>query len=108
MNCVLIYRILVKSCDIEVYPNLQLYFLKLLKLYRFDENFEMVLPEDTDLETTFLLFTVKDKCLMGEGIFLGESLLPLKNIQKNNSNVNFKVNFIIMINIRTNNLTIVK
>ena len=63
----------------------------------------MVLPEDTNLETTFLLLTVKDKCLMGEGIFLGESLLPLKNIQKNNSNVNFKVNFIIMINIGTNN-----
>ena len=63
----------------------------------------MVLPEDTNLETTFLLLTVKDKCMMGEGIFLGESLLPLKNVQKNNSNVNFKVSFIIMINCRTSN-----
>ena len=68
----------------------------------------MVLPEDTNLETTFLLLTVKDKCMMGEGIFLGESLLPLKNIQKNNSNVNFKVSFIIMINCRTTNRAIKK
>ena len=62
--------------------------------FRFDESFEMVLPEDTNLERTYLLLTVKDKCLMGEGIFLGESLLPLKNIQRSNSNINFQVGLI--------------
>ena len=58
---------------------------------RFDEKFEMVLPEDINLETTYLLITMKDKCLMGEGIFLGESLLPLKNIQQSNRNSNIEI-----------------
>merc|ERR1712141_554215 len=57
----------------------------------FDEKFEMVLPEDINLETTYLLITMKDKCLMGEGIFLGESLLPLKNIQQSNRNSNIEI-----------------
>ena len=51
----------------------------------------MVLPEDINFETTYLLITVKDKCLMGEGIFLGESLLPLKNIQQSNRNSNIEI-----------------
>ena len=51
----------------------------------------MVLPEDINLETTYLLITMKDKCLMGEGIFLGESLLPLKNIQQSNRNSNIEI-----------------
>ena len=34
---------------------------------------------------------MKDKCLMGEGIFLGESLLPLKNIQQSNRNSNIEI-----------------
>ena len=51
----------------------------------------MVLPEDINLETTYLLITMKDKCIMGEGIFLGESLLPLKNIQQSNRNSNIEI-----------------
>ena len=59
--------------------------------FRYDEVFDMVLPEDTDLNTTYILFTVKDKCLVGEGMFLGEALLPLKNVQRNNSSIRLQV-----------------
>ena len=34
---------------------------------------------------------MNDKCIMGEGIFLGESLLPLKNIQQSNRNSNVEI-----------------
>ena len=51
----------------------------------------MVLPEGTNLQTTYLLLTVKDRCIMGEGLFLGESLLPLKNIQQSNTDISLQV-----------------
>ena len=55
---------------------------------RFDENFDLVLPSDVNLDSTYILFTVKDRGLMGEGVFIGECYLPLKNIM---SNISLKV-----------------
>jgi hypothetical protein len=59
----------------------------------FDETFEMVLPEGSDLQSSYLLLTVKDRCIMGEGLFLGESLLPLKNIQQTSTDISLQVIF---------------
>ena len=53
----------------------------------------MVLPPNTDLDTTYALFTIKDKGIMGEGMFLGEALLPLKNILQENLNIDLQVNY---------------
>jgi hypothetical protein len=58
---------------------------------RFDETFDLLLPEDTDRSSTYLLFTVKDKGVMGEGIFLGESILPLRKILRDGENADLKV-----------------
>ena len=55
---------------------------------RFDESFDLVLPSDVNLDSTYILFTVKDRGLMGEGVFIGECYLPLKNIM---SNISLKV-----------------
>ena len=63
----------------------------LLGSFRFDETFDMLLPEDTDRSSTYILFTVKDKGVMGEGIFLGEAILPLRNIIRDGEEMDLKV-----------------
>ena len=67
--------------------------LKLLGFfYRFDETFDMVLPEGTDISHTYLLFSVKDQSpVLGEGLLLGEALLPLKDIIKEDGDISLKV-----------------
>ena len=62
-----------------------------LFLFRFDETYDLLLPEDTDRTSAYILFTVKDKGVMGEGIFLGESILPLRKIIRDGENVDLKV-----------------
>ena len=60
--------------------------------YRFDETFDMVLPEGTDVSKTYLLFSVKDQSpVLGEGLLLGEALLPLADIIKEDGDVSLKV-----------------
>ena len=60
--------------------------------YRFDETFDMVLPEGTDISHTYLLFSVKDQSpVLGEGLLLGEALLPLKDIIKEDGDISLKV-----------------
>ena len=52
----------------------------------------MVLPEGTDIDHTYLLFSVKDQSpVLGEGLLLGEALLPLKDIVKEDGDVSLKV-----------------
>ena len=52
----------------------------------------MVLPEGTDLSKTYLLFSVKDQSpVLGEGLLLGEALLPLADIVKEDGDVSLKV-----------------
>ena len=52
----------------------------------------MVLPEGTDISHTYLLFSVKDQSpVLGEGLLLGEALLPLKDIVKEDGDVSLKV-----------------
>ena len=65
---------------------------KYLFFNRFDETFDMVLPEGTDISHTYLLFSVKDQSpVLGEGLLLGEALLPLKDIVKEDGDVSLKV-----------------
>ena len=52
----------------------------------------MVLPEGTDVSKTYLLFSVKDQSpVLGEGLLLGEALLPLADIVKEDGDVSLKV-----------------
>ena len=52
----------------------------------------MVLPEGTDISHTYLLFSVKDQSpVLGEGLLLGEALLPLKDIIKEDGDISLKV-----------------
>ena len=52
----------------------------------------MVLPEGTELSKTYLLFSVKDQSpVLGEGLLLGEALLPLADIVKEDGDVSLKV-----------------
>jgi hypothetical protein len=37
---------------------------------------------------TYLLFVIKDRGLMGNGIFLGEALLPLEDVQRTDMDEN--------------------
>ena len=56
----------------------------------------MVLPEGTDIDHTYLLFSVKDQSpVLGEGLLLGEALLPLKDIVKEDGDVSLKVGLLI-------------
>ena len=56
----------------------------------------MVLPEGTDIDHTYLLFSVKDQSpVLGEGLLLGEALLPLKDIVKEDGHVSLKVGLLI-------------
>ena len=51
----------------------------------------MLLPEDTDRTSTYILLTVKDKGVMGEGIFLGEAILPIRKIIRDGENMALQV-----------------
>ena len=52
----------------------------------------MVLPEGTDVSKTYLLFSVKDQSpVLGEGLLLGEALLPLNDIIKEDGDDSLKV-----------------
>ncbi len=46
-------------------------------LCRFDETFDLVLPQGADRSSCYVHLAVKDRGLMGEGVFLGEAFLPL-------------------------------
>jgi len=46
----------------------------------YDETFDLIVPESTGRERTFLLFAVKDRGPLGDKILLGEAFLPLENI----------------------------
>ena len=60
--------------------------------FRFDETFDMVLPEGTDVSKTYVLLSVKDQSpVLGEGLLLGEALLPLADIVKEDGDVSLKV-----------------
>ena len=48
----------------------------------FDETFDMIVPEFTDKEKTFLLFSVKDRGPLGDALLLGESLVPLSEVER--------------------------
>ena len=66
--------------------------LECLIFCRFDETFDMVLPEGTDVSKTYLLFSIKDQSpVLGEGLLLGEALLPLADIVKEDGDVSLKV-----------------
>lgn len=55
----------------------------------------MVLPEGTDVAKTYLLFSVKDQSpVLGEGLLLGEALLPLADIVKEDGDVSLRVSHI--------------
>ena len=73
-----------------------IYCLSLYFFWRFDETFDMVLPEGTELSKTYLLFSVKDQSpVLGEGLLLGEALLPLADIVKEDGDVSLKVSVFI-------------
>ena len=60
--------------------------------WRFDETFDMVLPEGTEVSKTYLHFSVKDQSpVLGEGLLLGEALLPLSQIVKEDGDVSLRV-----------------
>ena len=48
----------------------------------FDETFDLVLPQSVSLDTSFLLFSVKDRGPLGDKILLGEALVSLSEIKK--------------------------
>jgi len=57
----------------------------------FDETFDMVLPEGTEVSKTYLHFSVKDQSpVLGEGLLLGEALLPLSQIVKEDGDVSLR------------------
>ena len=69
---------------------------------RFDETFDILLTAGkgpsadpnaalVDLDSAFLHLTVKDRGVMGEGIFLGEAYLPLKDIVSSDIDVRLEV-----------------
>ena len=52
----------------------------------------MVLPEGTEVSKTYLHFSVKDQSpVLGEGLLLGEALLPLSQIVKEDGDVSLRV-----------------
>ena len=62
----------------------------------------MVLPEGTELSKTYLLFSVKDQSpVLGEGLLLGEALLPLADIVKEDGDVSLKVSAFIFFRLRS-------
>jgi hypothetical protein len=68
--------------------------LQRARLCRFDEIFDLILPDDLfDVYTAFLHIAVKDRGVMGEGIFLGEAYLPLKNVLQNDMDVRLEVSY---------------
>ena len=70
-------------------------FMLFFSSFRFDETFDMVLPEGTDLAKTYLQFCVKDQGpVMGEGLLLGEAFLPLTDIVKEDGDISLKVSAI--------------
>lgn len=58
-----------KNCDF--YPH-----------YRFDETLELTMPSNLDCSSSFLHLSVKDRGVMGEGVFLGEAFLPLGAVDR--------------------------
>ncbi len=46
----------------------------------FDETFDLVVPESSPRDRTFLLFSVKERGPLGDKILLGEAVLPVENI----------------------------
>lgn len=48
----------------------------------FDETFDMLVPETTNTDSCFLLFSVKDKGPLGDKLLLGEALVPLTDISQ--------------------------
>ena len=62
----------------------------------------MVLPEGTELSKTYLLFSVKDQSpVLGEGLLLGEALLPLADIVKEDGDVSLKVSVFFIFRLRS-------
>ena len=62
----------------------------------------MVLPEGTELSKTYLLFSVKDQSpVLGEGLLLGEALLPLADIVKEDGDVSLKVSVFFLFRLRS-------
>ena len=62
----------------------------------------MVLPEGTELSKTYLLFSVKDQSpVLGEGLLLGEALLPLADIVKEDGDVSLKVSVFTFLGLRS-------
>ena len=52
----------------------------------------MILPTDlVDFSTGFVHLCVKDRGVMGEGIFLGEAYLPLNSIEQSDMDVVLEV-----------------
>ena len=77
-------------------------FIFLYFFWRFDETFDMVLPEGTELSKTYLLFSVKDQSpVLGEGLLLGEALLPLADIVKEDGDVSLKVSLYLFFRLRS-------
>ena len=63
-----------------------------LSKFRFDETFDMILPTDlVDFSSGFVHLCVKDRGVMGEGIFLGEAYLPLKSIEQTDMDIVLEV-----------------
>ena len=66
--------------------------MDILSKFRFDETFDMILPTDlVDFSSGFVHLCVKDRGVMGEGIFLGEAYLPLKSIEQTDMDIVLEV-----------------
>ena len=58
----------------------------------FDETFDLVLSPHLDVAKSFLRLCVKDRGVMGEGIFLGEAYVPLHAVVNGNPDLSLQVN----------------
>ncbi len=65
-------------------------------ILRFDEVFDLILPDSVDTNTAFLHICVKDRGVMGEGIFLGEAYLPLNTVLQTNMNIGLQVKILVV------------
>ena len=56
----------------------------------FDEIFDVVLPDDINVENSFLLFSVKDRGPLGDKLLLGEAIVPLHEVSRCDQNCSLK------------------
>jgi len=73
---------LVPNCKFTDCPKLRTRCVRGTLFPLFDEKFDLVISNSSKrMQDAYLLITVKDRGLMGQGIFLGEALVPLQEIK---------------------------